>query len=231
MADTNSKSLNSIFSDKILPDWWANNKALVSIAILTIVYAIGIIGIETQLHSSFIYLTPINLLFSLFIVLLHHKGWQLSHYLFLGICFTIGFLSEVIGVNTGIIFGEYSYGNVLGLKVWGTPLIIGINWLLLVYASSTLMNHLFPGVNKIGRAFLAAFLMVLLDVLIEPVAIALNFWDWNSEVVPLQNYLAWFVIAFVLCISFQFLVKNNRNIVAIGLFILQFIFFFVLGLG
>ena len=41
-------------------------------------------------------------------------------------CFLVGMLSEIIGVKYGFIFGEYSYGNALGIKFMGVPLIIGI---------------------------------------------------------------------------------------------------------
>ena len=41
-------------------------------------------------------------------------------------------LLEIIGVKTGLIFGEYIYGNTLGFKVAEVPLIIGFNWLFVI---------------------------------------------------------------------------------------------------
>ena len=40
--------------------------------------------------------------------------------------------------------------------------------------------------------------MVLLDLMIEPVAIRLDFWHWQAEVIPLQNYLMWFLVALLM---------------------------------
>jgi len=37
--------------------------------------------------------------------------------------------------------------------------------------------------------------MVGMDLLIEPVAIELNFWRWTDVTVPLENYIAWFVLS------------------------------------
>jgi putative membrane protein len=38
-----------------------------------------------------------------------------------------GFFIEAIGVNTGLIFGNYVYKTTLGWKFLETPLIIGVN--------------------------------------------------------------------------------------------------------
>ena len=45
--------------------------------------------------------------------------------------FLIGMFSEFIGVNYGVIFGEYIYGNNLGFKLFGVPFLIGLNWVIL----------------------------------------------------------------------------------------------------
>lgn len=224
-------NLNQVSFTQYFFDWSdTKSRANFSLIVLCIVYIVGILGIVINIDQRFIYLTPVNLLFSLLVVLLNHRNWQFKHVLFMLLCLCVGFFSEVIGVNTGLIFGEYSYGPVLGIKVWETPLIIGVNWLLLVYASNTLINHILPSLNTILKSILAAALMVILDIFIEPVAISMEFWDWEADFIPLQNYLAWFGIAFLLGLCFHFLVKDNRNIVAIGLFILQFLFFIILGI-
>lgn len=207
------------------------SKGGISMLVLIIVYTVGIIGIVSQIDERFILLTPVNLLLSLLIILLNHRNWKTSHTIFMVFCFLFGYFIEVLGVNTGIIFGQYSYGKVLGFKIWDTPLMIGVNWLILVYASCTLVNHIFRTLSSsLLKAFLAASLMVLLDILIEPVAIALGFWFWETEHIPLQNYLAWFGIAFILCYIFQLFLKDNLNFVAVILFFLQFAFFLIIGL-
>jgi uncharacterized membrane protein len=43
---------------------------------------------------------------------------------------------------------------------------------------------------------MAALLMVALDVLIEPVAVALDFWQWENAVIPIQNFVMWFANGF-----------------------------------
>lgn len=147
------------------------------------------------------------------------------------ICFLIGLFSEILGVQTGLVFGEYSYGKVLGPKILGTPLVIGVNWLMLVYCSSVSINYLLQKDSPFIKALLAAAAMVALDFLIEPVAIKYGFWSWGGEEIPLQNYLAWFAIALVLCFLFQKMIGKKKNKVALALFIMQFLFFLILGIA
>ena len=54
--------------------------------------------------------------------------------------------------------------------------------------------------------------MVLLDIMIEPVAIELDFWQWEGGNIPLQNYLMWFIVALFMnwIISFNKLYLNIK---------------------
>ena len=59
---------------------------------------------------------------------------------------------------------------------------------------------------------------------------ALDFWQWPGGVVPLQNYIAWFLISFALLILFQYLRFDKRNPVAAPVLALQVLFFGILNL-
>ena len=200
------------------------------IALLSIFHLVGLIGILSGQIPWIVSLTPVNLLLATITMLYFHQEWNNAAIIFVLICYLIGFMFEVIGVNTGVIFGPYSYGPVLGWKIWETPLIIGFNWLILIYGSSSLVNMVLKKASKIVKALAAALLMVGLDVIIEPVAIDLNFWHWEAVNIPLQNYLAWFLISLALTISFQYLIGTTRNKVGAGLFIIQILFFTILFL-
>lgn len=192
---------------------------------LTSMYLGGLAGIGLPIHPDFVYLTPFNLLASLAIVLWFHEKWDRALGTFLLICLLTGFFVEVVGVQTGLIFGAYEYGEVLGWKIWGTPIIIGVNWALLVYASAASIQYFLPNLARWLKISLGAFVMVVLDVLIEPIAIQLQFWTWGAVEVPIQNYIAWFLVALPLQAIFYALLGELTNKVAIVLFILQFVFF------
>ncbi|MGB1217003.1 MAG: carotenoid biosynthesis protein, partial [Saprospiraceae bacterium] len=62
-------------------------------------------------------------------------------------------------------------------------------------------------------------------------AIIYGFWSWGVDnIIPTQNYVAWFLISFFLLGIFNLLFKKLRNNAAFTLFILQFVFFLLLGI-
>lgn len=201
-----------------------------AIVLLGLFYFVGIAGILTEVHPDFILLTPINLLVSLGIVMVFHPIRNQEIRFFLIWSYFIGFGAELYGVQTGQLFGEYIYGQVLGPKIWGTPLMIGANWVLLSYSIGVTTNHLFPKFHWLPKGLIAALLMVGLDVIIEPVAIKYNFWSWSAGVPPLQNYVGWFLVSLPLLCIFTKTLGAVRNKVAIALFILQILFFLILNL-
>ena len=67
--------------------------------------------------------------------------------------------------------------------------------------------------------------MVAYDVLMEPVAIRLDFWHWPEGSIPLQNYFAWFVVAFALLVAVHRAFGRINNRVAIALIAIQLAFF------
>lgn len=202
-----------------------------SIGILTILYLVGIAGILMPIHSDFILLTPFNLLVSISLVLWHHPDWQRPTLLYLLIAYFVGFAAELVGVQTGLLFGDYAYGKVLGPKLWGTPLMIGVNWMMLGYCAGVLSNALLAGRSFWLRGLLSALLMVGLDVIIEPVAMAYGFWGWGGDVVPFSNYVGWFLVALPLELLFAYWHPTARNKVGVALFLLQTLFFLTLLLA
>lgn len=202
----------------------------IGMAILIIFYTIGVVGIGFLGGANFILLTPLNLLLSLAVVLFYQPSWSNAKVWTLLVCYLVGYGMEVIGVNTGVIFGEYQYGPVLGPKIFDTPLMIGVNWVLLVYASGMFIHWLLPKQSFLVQALISASTMVLLDIIIEPVAIHYNFWTWAGPTIPLKNFIAWWIISFGLLLLFHKAFKNEQNKVARTLLFLQFAFFAILNI-
>jgi putative membrane protein len=140
----------------------------------------------------------------------------------------LGFVIEERGVNTGLIFGKYSYGDTLGLKISNTPIIIGLNWLLMTYITASVVD-LFD--IRVGyKIIAAAALMVIYDLVLEQVAPLMNMWSWQNNTIPLQNYLAWFVIALTFQAIFKIRKIDTYNPIAASVLIIQFVFFITLFL-
>lgn len=201
--------------------------------ILPLMYFVGIIGLQVpSVQGFFKFFSSINLWVSLVLILLFQEQKNKAFYLFAAIIFLVGYGVEVLGVHTGLIFGTYWYGDTLGLQWLNVPLVLGANWLILVYGTIVFMVDYLP-FTKIKTSWLrpliqsgiGASLLVLLDVLIEPVAIYFDFWHWQSEIVPLQNYLAWFIIAFALVYVGIASIFNKNNSMALLILVLQICFF------
>lgn len=196
--------------------------------LLLAMHIAGAIGLALpESREFFQLLTPYNLLATAAIVFHFEEQKTPSYILLIIITFLAGYFVEVAGVSTGVIFGEYSYGATLGFKLWEVPLAIGLNWAVLIYGTGLLSDKL--PVHKVLRAIVGALLMVGLDLLIEPVAIKLDFWSWASEGIPLQNYVAWFLISFVLHSLYQVLPFSKNNQLAIKLLYIEAVFFLTLN--
>ncbi|GAB5538831.1 MAG: hypothetical protein Salg2KO_09340 [Salibacteraceae bacterium] len=199
----------------------ANHKETISVGILLIFYLIGIGGVVFGDAESFLSLTPLNLLLTLGIIFWNHADWK-GWWIFL-LTYVGGLVIEIIGVNTGWPFGIYHYGNVLGPKIFDTPWIIGVNWLMLLYATNSIANRI--GTTVLIRVAISAALMTILDILIEPVAIQMDFWTWENPTVPLSNYLSWFVLSALLSFPWQYSRLNLNKSIGFAVFLVQIIFF------
>lgn len=199
-------------------------KLKISIIILIAFYISGIVGILTKNQTiDFLSLTPLNLLVNATLLLLNHQKGTNKQWLVFLIIAVIGYFIEVIGVTTGVIFGDYFYKTTLGWKLFETPLIIGVNWMLLTYGVVYTIGVKIK--NTIGIALASAFVLVALDILIEPVAIKYDFWIWKQAIVPFKNYIAWFFISFILCYIVAHYKSVSKNNFAPYLLVMQFIFF------
>lgn len=197
--------------------------------LLMIFYAVGLIGFSIPvLQPSFFRLTPFTILLSIALLFWFHQGYPLKFILLSLFIAFAGFFIEVAGVHTGIIFGEYVYGNALGFKLFDTPLMIGINWLMLVYGSYVISSRL--EMHLIARSLLGAFLMTAYDMVLEPVAIHSDMWTWEGGIIPLRNYLAWFGISLFFHLLLHLFKVRLENKIASALFKIQFVFFLLLTL-
>lgn len=206
----------------------------------------GAVGmIATGYRQWFINNTPLTLLLMCALLVITQSGKNARYWIFFALCFFAGFLAEVAGVNTGLLFGDYEYGNVLGYKLWNVPLLIGVNWFVIIFCAGSITQQLNEWIlKKMGNdekpariiqqfSFIAdaAFLAVFFDWVMEPAAIKLQFWKWLPDgKIPFYNYVCWFVISAMLLFIFNRFNFNKHNQFAVHLFIMQVLFFTALRL-
>ena len=203
-------------------------KTTILIAVLVIFYMVGVVGLSLESYrSSFLELSFMNLALSFTLLLIGRNNHSKGFYTFAFFAFTIGMTVEWIGVHTGLLFGDYFYGENLGFKIVEVPFIIGINWLMLTMISASVAQY--AKFHWLIKSVLAALLMLVLDLLIEPVAIKSDYWTWNGEI-PISNFVTWFIIALVLQLVYFKFKLAEKNKVAVSLYFLQFLFFLILNM-
>ncbi|MBN1300700.1 MAG: carotenoid biosynthesis protein [Melioribacteraceae bacterium] len=199
-------------------------------AVLYVIYAVGIIGhILAPFREIMLSLTSFTLLLTggLVIINIAPKNKKLIQWIIATYLFTL--LLEIAGVKTGLIFGEYHYGEVLKPKIFETPVIIGMNWVLVILGSIKISKRYFN--NGLLIILTTALLAVLFDFIMEPVAIKLDYWQWENNTIPLKNYFAWFLIALAFSAYFVYNKIEIRPSLIEHYFIVQAAFFLILNVA
>jgi len=111
---------------------------------------------------------------------------------------------ELVGVNTGIPYGDFSYQRQLGPMLFGE-----IPLALPVFFVPILLNGYLLGVlvlreraDRLAIRFpVVVALVVTLDLVLDPGAVSLSFWAWAEPGpyygVPIANFLGWIIAATV----------------------------------
>jgi putative membrane protein len=201
---------------------WDKSNWVIGSIVVWLFQISALIGISIGFQDWFITKTPLNL--TIHVVLLFWISPEnLPKKLTLfTVLFTGGMLIEMIGVATGIPFGIYSYGENMGWKVLGVPLLIGCNWAVLVFITASIVNRFFK--NNWLKAFLGASLMIVLDLPMEVVAPKFDFWTF-PEGAPFINYVSWFATAFLMHLFVQKKQLIGDYHFSLQLFLAQLVFF------
>jgi putative membrane protein len=213
-----------------------------STEILLWVYGVGLAGMLLPFSRElFKIITPLNLFFAA--LFLFWRRLPAGRVIFTGLFIAVAsFFIEAIGTNTGKIFGVYSYGMTLGPSLLGTPLIIGLNWFLLIYCTNVISRLLWGRLTKGVSAgpeglpaslfviITGSLLMVVYDLLLEPAAMSLDMWSWECGVIPFRNYGGWFVFSALFHTVNRLWGEEELNMRAVPLLAVQTVFFAVIDI-
>lgn len=203
-------------------------KEKTGITLIFILYSVGLVCMFiSSLKPSVLALTPYTLLIS-FILLLSSYKWKKSLLMVSVTLMVLGFLVEWLGVKTGWVFGSYAYGSVLGPKLFDVPLIIGVNWAMLALICHGMAHFFVP--HQWGSIFLGAALMTGMDFLMEPVAVANGYWHWKDGIIPVYNYVCWFVVAWIANALIHRVSLTKMNNISLVLFLVLNLFFLIQNL-
>ena len=198
------------------------------VLILVIFHTVGLIGLLSPFQDLFILLTPFNLMLTSLVITSGHSGSDSKLLAFFLVSAILSFSAEVAGVKTGLIFGHYAYGAGLGLHLFDVPLTIGLNWFMLTYAATVIGWRFFS--KKLWVALFVGIVLVLFDILMEPVAPLLDYWEFADGFAPIQNYIGWFIVAFAISYGAGEVLKEASNHLAFPLIFVQALFFITLNI-
>lgn len=152
---------------------------------------------------------------------------------FLLLSFFTGFIFEAAAVNFGLISGgSYSY-DMAGSVFAGVPLSIPVFWFVFIYTVYGLMNAVIiykqgktPVYNNgslkylLSLIFINAFLIMIIDLIMDPVMIAWGEWSWQGGGlyfdIPAENFLGWLAIGLIaggIFRTYEYYFPANRNII------------------
>jgi putative membrane protein len=193
------------------------------IGFIWLMHVSAMIGISIGFQEWFVTKTPINLvIIAVSMLLLYPVAGLRSIGLFILIS-VLAYFSEWLGVQYGLIFGDYSYGGNLGWKIDGVPFLISINWSVLALSTASIVNKHFK--NAYIRIIAASLLMVILDFTMEPIAPIFDFWEFDGGIAPISNYLGWFFVAAVLQVIIQKTKLIGDYRLSLHIYIVQLVFF------
>jgi uncharacterized membrane protein len=155
------------------------------------------------------------------------KGWRRSLVMFV-LSFIVAFTAEALGVNFGLVFGNYYYTKILGFSLFGVPLLAALAWEPIVYAAFCLSDMLSQRLvstlpqslrksNYIWIAAIGAFATTAWDMMIDPIAVSQGWWIWEgggpyvpyvANGVPIQNFIGWLGVAFVINLIYRLVVEG-----------------------
>ncbi|MFH1685261.1 MAG: carotenoid biosynthesis protein, partial [Candidatus Micrarchaeota archaeon] len=163
-------------------------------------------------------LTVIFLLFSI----LHATyvlGFRNMLYFFI-IAAVVSWAFEQIGVESGLIYGDYYYTDVLGLKLGHVPMLVIFAWFMMIYPSYIITNIIVSGRSTckpknphslIGLSLLSATVMTAWDVVLDPWMSGpiRQVWIWENGGeyfgVPNLNFFGWMLTTFFVFLIYRFL--------------------------
>ena len=189
-----------------------NGRRLLAIlfGVYCIAFPIAVIGVAFNVQPSFsltwagsalLFLEGILLIIAAAVVYGLRRG------IFAGLLvIVLSYIAEAVGVATGFPFGSYRYTNVLIPRLPGSvPAAVMFAWVLIILGAYGSATSISKHVISMNSALIGAALATLLDLEIEPVAFHLeHYWNWsdpgtiNYYGVPIANFIAWFIISFLL---------------------------------
>jgi uncharacterized membrane protein len=136
-----------------------------------------------------------------------------------------GFAVEMLGVRTGVPFGDYVYSHRLGPLVLDTPIVVAFAWTMLAWPAALAARRLVRGFA--ARVAVGAWALAVCDLFLDPQLVAAGGWRWSDPsphlpgvpTVPLTNFAGWLLVAVGLSYLVQRIAGDGDDLVPVALYL------------
>lgn len=113
----------------------------------------------------------------------------------------VGFTAEVVGVHTGVPFGDYHYTGGIGPALAGVPLAVGLAWMMMAQPAACVAARICTRART--RVVVATCALTGWDVFLDPQMVDARHWAWRHPSphlpgirdVPLTNFGGWLLVS------------------------------------
>lgn len=126
---------------------------------------------------------------------------------------------ETLAIITGFPYSPFHYTELIGTKLFGyTPFTLPFAYVPLfmgcIYLASLFWDEASThGKNMLKLVIITALLVLIADLVLDPAAVALNFWVYEYSGflygVPLQNFLGWIITGIIAALIGLLLFKKH----------------------
>lgn len=139
-------------------------------------------------------------------------GWRDAVMLWLVLGF-YALLVETLAIFTGFPYGHFGYSDLLGPRLFGsTPWTVFLAWTPLMLGAYSIARNVFGGV--VARIAAAAVIATAFDMVLDPGAVRLGFWQYAGSDgfygVPLTNFAGWLVSGSAAAILIELFLRRVR---------------------
>jgi uncharacterized membrane protein len=187
------------------------------------IYAVSRILEAFPLHLPMIAIVALDVLPALLFAFLHGRMlWsQRDILIFFAICAVVGGTIEKIGITTSFPFGRYFFTHVMGPKISGIPILLGLAYLGMGYLSWLIASlilgceqRLLTSWRIVALPAFAALVMTSWDFCMDPIwSTVVRAWTWIDGGpyfgVPISNFFGWYANVFLIYLLFALSLRRS----------------------
>lgn len=134
--------------------------------------------------------------------------------------FLIAFAFECMSIHTGFPFGFYEHGDVMGLKVARTPLLVAFGYFAIAWPAWLIARLALGeegGASLLWTPLLTALIATSFDAASDAIGSTVRgYWAYGSPTgffgVPLTNYFGWLLTTFAIGLAFSAITRRHMRL-------------------